>query len=262
MLDDLNGPRASGRPLPRITADEEGVDEAVDAPQDHDEEWEQEVPEAEAEPEPEVEEEAWDADFLRRASIDLESAALREGADVMDDPVRMYLREIGRVPLLTARDERILARKLESGKHVSSLGEQLAGPERRPVPAVDYVLEQLRRLCQHKDLIAALGKELGLGEDLTLGHLISHPKLRQAIDGVLDQRMVASLAEALGKQSGEEVQDIINGVVEVSLDSRMLPTELLDVVGEDVTLSELEPRLDDPRFREELAPQELLFRAH
>ena len=36
-----------------------------------------------------------------------------EGAEVLDDPVRMYLREIGRVHLLTSKDERVLARKIE-----------------------------------------------------------------------------------------------------------------------------------------------------
>ena len=35
-----------------------------------------------------------------------------EGTEVLDDPVRMYLREIGRVHLLTSRDERVLARKM------------------------------------------------------------------------------------------------------------------------------------------------------
>ena len=38
-----------------------------------------------------------------------------ESMEVLDDPVRMYLREIGRVRLLTSKDERILARKIEGG---------------------------------------------------------------------------------------------------------------------------------------------------
>ena len=33
--------------------------------------------------------------------------------EAIDDPVRMYLREIGKVRLLTAKDERVLARKME-----------------------------------------------------------------------------------------------------------------------------------------------------
>jgi len=45
----------------------------------------------------------------------------------LDDPVRMYLREIGRVPLLTAEEEVRLAQRMERGKT-----EQLkANPNRR-----------------------------------------------------------------------------------------------------------------------------------
>ena len=36
-----------------------------------------------------------------------------ETLEVLDDPVRMYLREIGRVKLLTSKDEQELARNLE-----------------------------------------------------------------------------------------------------------------------------------------------------
>ncbi len=46
---------------------------------------------------------------------DLERALTREGVN-LDDPVRMYLREIGRVQLLTAQEETILAKQLERGE--------------------------------------------------------------------------------------------------------------------------------------------------
>ena len=45
------------------------------------------------------------------------------------DPVRMYLREIGRVGLLAAKDERELARKLEGEKHLLALGKEVLGEE-------------------------------------------------------------------------------------------------------------------------------------
>jgi RNA polymerase primary sigma factor len=52
----------------------------------------------------------WDdvRDGMGPPSIDLESS--------LDDPVRMYLREIGRVPLLSAAEEVALAKRMEKGK--------------------------------------------------------------------------------------------------------------------------------------------------
>ncbi|MEE9198973.1 MAG: sigma-70 factor domain-containing protein, partial [Dehalococcoidia bacterium] len=53
------------------------------------------------------------------------AVAVAADQDMVDDPVRMYLREIGRVRLLNAKDERILARKMEGGKYISSLEKEL-----------------------------------------------------------------------------------------------------------------------------------------
>ena len=52
-----------------------------------------------------------------------------ESLQVLDDPVRMYLREIGRVGLLAAKDERELARKLEGEKHLLALSKEVLGEE-------------------------------------------------------------------------------------------------------------------------------------
>ena len=42
-----------------------------------------------------------------------------------DDPIRLYLQQIGRVPLLTGREEKIAARRIEMEQRVSSIKETL-----------------------------------------------------------------------------------------------------------------------------------------
>jgi RNA polymerase primary sigma factor len=58
-----------------------------------------------------------DRDFGTVDEVDDETIARAEAADAVsfDDPVRMYLREIGRVPLLTAQQEVHYARLIEQG---------------------------------------------------------------------------------------------------------------------------------------------------
>ncbi len=46
----------------------------------------------------------------------------------LDDPVRMYLREIGRVPLLNAKREVELSKAMEQGEYITLVIDQLSGP--------------------------------------------------------------------------------------------------------------------------------------
>ena len=50
--------------------------------------------------------------------------------DITDDPVRIYLHEIGRVHLLTAEDEKNLARRMEEGKHINTIKQEYSQSSR------------------------------------------------------------------------------------------------------------------------------------
>ena len=59
-----------------------------------------------------------DSDLAEVENEETDWDAETENLEVLDDPVRMYLREIGRVGLLKAQDEKDLARKIEGQKHL------------------------------------------------------------------------------------------------------------------------------------------------
>ena len=84
-----------------------------------------------------------EADAKTKLENDLSSA------EMIDDPVRMYLREIGRVSLLKAAEERVLAREFEVGRYVSQLESALAAPEggRRAVPGTHRPFRRARSCC-------------------------------------------------------------------------------------------------------------------
>ncbi len=180
-----------------------------------------------------------------------------ESLEVLDDPVRMYLREIGRVRLLTSNDERVLARKLEGGKYLHALEKELTDLEGRPPRPWEITCALLRRLVAAEPLVAALGDHLGLPRNLTLSQITGHPKLRAAIDAVLDPEMLAKVTQIFGK-APEESQD---SVVNLSVDSWLLPPEAIDPL-EDCTLSQLDATLLQPGRYAQLQQLDPLFQAY
>ena len=181
-----------------------------------------------------------------------------EGAEVIDDPVRMYLREIGRVTLLTAADERRLAQQLTSGKHLEKAEKEIFAATERPVRASDTVQTMLRRVEGQAWLLEAISEYLVIEEPLTLGMLLTNEKLRAAIDGEINFEMLETFAERWSK----EVPEVSLEIVQLSLNSRVLPEETLEVVGEDVAVTSMSEVLEDADMLGRLESNEFMFRMH
>ena len=67
-----------------------------------------------------------------------------EELDITNDPVKQYLREIGRVNLLTARDEKDLAKKIELTKRLRQIKQDYRN-ENGELPSPTQVLLTLPR---------------------------------------------------------------------------------------------------------------------
>ncbi len=151
-----------------------------------------------------------------------EVEALEEG---LDDPVRMYLREIGQVSLLTADDEKYLARLMEEAKFVEEVEANLLQRDGRPPTAVQTVIAMLEELAQLLPYVQVVAQELGLNGVEWL-EVIRHPKFRSCVDGELDAEMAAKLMAccALGREQAERV------LVRLSVVTHVLLQDLLDIV--------------------------------
>ena len=177
--------------------------------------------------------------------------------ELVDDPVRMYLREIGRVRLLSARDERILARRMEGGKNITALETQLEEEYGRPPAAVEIIRSILERLFSSAPTIDAMAYELGLTPPLNLAQLTSHPGLRVALKGEIDHEISSKLAE-MEERSPFDVDTVL---ITTSVDSRLLSQKLLDLLGEDLCLKDLDQVLASPDLASKLDEWDSYFRA-
>jgi RNA polymerase primary sigma factor len=166
-----------------------------------------------------------------------------EDQEVGDDPVRLYLHEIGKVHLLTADNEKTLARKIEEGKRIDELKYQLR-MSGRPPSATEIVLAMACEIGQANDLIGLLQKELGLTQTDRFITSVSDIRDRSNIDGVIDQQLVQNVALRLDKPFPEVEQAIIN----LSIDCALMPDEVLKEISSNTTLKSILEHANDPTF--------------
>ena len=178
--------------------------------------------------------------------------------EMIDDPVRMYLREIGRVSLLKAAQERILARQFEACKYVQRLEEELISMTGRSPRAWTCCVQLLVRVCEAKPLVDSLSRYVGFQESATLAELMGDPGLREALDGELPEEMLSFMSDVLNREP-LEVKDELRAL---SLATRLVPGEVLEVLDCLPTLDSLEALLNQPEIVRAMESHELVFHSH
>ncbi len=170
------------------------------------------------------------------AEAEAEVEAELEVPDAIDDPVRMYLREIGRVRLLTAKDERFLARSMERSVYIRNINKQLSGIDNRTPSSYDTWTQIVTDLNDNRYMLEMICNHLALDPNPSLSELISNEQLRSAIDGELDIEMILAFSEKL---ECEELA-VSRSISKLSLASRIIPNDLLEILGADTKVDELD----------------------
>ena len=80
-----------------------------------------------------------------------------------NDPVRMYLKEIGKVPLLNAAQEVDLARRIEAGEFSTALQKTIEDEEKPDPKRLKHVVEKVWEIRDHQ--MTAFGKVEGIGRE-------------------------------------------------------------------------------------------------
>ncbi len=179
-------------------------------------------------------------------------------AELTDDPVRMYLREIGRVDLLTAEDERVLSRAIELEKHLITIEDDIKGEDGRRPPASMTIREILKRLSAESATAEATARYLGIPGDMTLNKIMLEPEIRQLIDGPDKEEFIAYLSDALSIDL-EEVQPHI---VRLSVLSRLVPPEVKTALRKDPKLKGINRLIRNGETIKNLDMYEVLFNSH
>ena len=186
---------------------------------------------------------------------------VHEEAEGIDDPVRMYLREIGRVNLLTAADERDLSRQMEEGNWIRDFEEEwrtITGRWPTAIEVTVFLVLQMEFLLEE---IAVIADELDLSH-VPLVELIRHEDFRDRVDGEMD----ADLREALvrrRRRANPDYDDALaeERLVQVSVVTHLFPKRLLNhMLNAAGPIEQLLPAADD--FDQRLEPVALRCERH
>ncbi len=199
-----------------------------------------------------------DSKAIQEAPLLVAAESTITDQEAIDDPVRMYLREIGKVRLLTAKNERGLARKMEEGRTRDLLISTLQDQSGKMPSATDITVALLKNLADSGSLCEALREVLGLPANATLEQIGSDKRVVDAINSTLEEQLGNKLAELLQRSPGEIGRDLVN----LWLQSRILPIEVQDVVGKSTSASDIAKLLNNPGFLNDLRSHESSLRHH
>ena len=212
------------------------------------------------------------------------SQTLEVTSELTDDPVRMYLREIGRVNLLKASEERMLARAMEAGKYIEDIKSKAVESGIGKVLFSDFVLLLISKISESSKIAEIIeefyqnSKNTGKSKksknnDKTHKSLIdyiSDPDLRKLIDNEISLELV-EITQKKMKVTEEEAKAKLG---EFSLYTRLLgncakldnsetqpPSPPIDLIeyGKNLGIEELGKLTQSGQFIEELKQFDLLF---
>jgi len=178
-----------------------------------------------------------------------------EEPGMVDDPVRMYLHEIGRVPLLSADDEKRLAQQMEHGKRIADIKDFCRKEYGREPRAVEVIQCMMREISQSALFIRNLRKVLHLKPTDSFKKAVYGQDFRQAIDSEIDQRVTQELSQKLGVL----LPDIEQGIINLSLNTHLLPQEVLDKIPDTITIVDLGKLAADSAFDKDFRGLETRF---
>jgi RNA polymerase primary sigma factor len=203
----------------------------------------------------------WEAARASDSATSITNALAQEvqESELTEDTVRMYLREIGRVALLTAADEVVLARAVELAQRIEAIEKEIQGDIEVGTPDPFTVINDiLAKLGPVGDTASAVAKYLGLKTPVTLGAILTDPDMRALIDGKREDELINYLSDALGVEP-DEAHKL---VVELSVVSRLLAPDMVDILGLNPALTDLPDHLVKPTFFAALRPLTPVLAAH
>jgi len=174
-----------------------------------------------------------------------EAETARQQSELVEDTLRLYLRECGETGLLSAEEERLLGSQIAQGKRLSKLEKEWVAKFDREASATDLLITLAERFCSARLAFKALCSYLELAPTDSLERKAWHEALVEATYGRIDPELVSAVAKATGSTQGQTVRVL----TQLSLDSGLIPWHMLGEAGQGCSVVGFERALHSPGFR-------------
>jgi len=171
--------------------------------------------------------------------------------EAIDDPIRMYLHEIGKYPLLNAKLERELASKIEPYKYMEYIKDRFRHNLNRFPSTSDFVIQALKNLSDCDMVLDKLSEHLDVAQKPSFTEKLLDPKLHQAIDDFINPEAVERIAKELNLEHAE----IEKRLVDYSIYVRIINPEIFSIIDGNSTwdkVKQIVTRNGDAKFAEKI----------
>jgi RNA polymerase primary sigma factor len=149
-----------------------------------------------------------------------------EEQEGIDDPVRMYLREIGKVQLLSGADEKRIARQMEEAKHIVAIEKRFVEERNRMPSGQEILLTLVDQYCESQKVVKFLCKDLGI-KAAVISDVIQNDLWRSTVDADMDVELAGRLA---GYMHGEQAEAEA-AIVRLSIITHILQPDHVQIIG-------------------------------
>jgi RNA polymerase primary sigma factor len=183
------------------------------------------------------------ASIVPEPEIPMEPPLEDEG--INDDPMRIYLHQIGQVSLLSAKNEKALSRKIVVGKRINEIKQTYLCRNGRYPSSTELILSLLHEIGQDSVIIQLIVEKLDLPSTAGFKEIMYNPKLRSCIDNQIDQQLVEFIVLHTSLSAPEAEHLLIN----MSLNSNLLPEIVMNIFGDNISPADLNG-LDEHLWRQ------------
>ncbi len=184
-------------------------------------------------------------DSLNQIQDDLnEWTSLEETELITDDPVRMYLREIGKVELLNAEGERNLARIIEIVKYINDTKSLLLLSDQSPNTInIQIIRNTLAYLSSSEKAINVIYKFLNIEKgksDITLSNYLNNHQIKSLLSGASKSEDYFNLINLMTDSLNINEEEVQNIIADLSATIDVIPSWIVnEIFDEDPKLKDL-----------------------